>query len=64
MPSTEAQKRATAKWIANNKERHDAMKKKWATDNREHMNALVAKNQKKYYWRDKEFAIFRQILLE
>jgi hypothetical protein len=28
------------------------------------MNVLVARNQKKYYWRDKEFAIFRQILLE
>jgi hypothetical protein len=24
----------------------------------------VRKNNKKYYWRDKEFAIFRQILLD
>lgn len=64
MPVSEAQKRATAKWIAKNKERHNEMKQKWLDKNRSHVNALVSKNAKKYYWRDKEFAIFRNILLE
>jgi mitochondrial fission protein ELM1 len=64
MPTSEAQKRASAKWSAANKERHDALKKKWVEDNRAYVNATVGANNKKYYWRNKEFAIFRQILLD
>lgn len=64
MPASEAQKRATAKWIAKNKDRHNEMKSKWLNENREHMNDMAAKNNKKYYARNKEFAIFRNILLE
>lgn len=63
MPTTEAQKRATAKWNANNKDKIREWHKKWADENREHLNDVIRKNNKKYYWRDKEFAIFRQILL-
>jgi hypothetical protein len=33
MPATEAQKRATAKWIANNKEKHNIKKLEWAKRN-------------------------------
>lgn len=64
MPTSEAQKRATAKWIVKNKDRHNEMKSKWLNENREHMNNIAAKNNKKYYARNKEFAIFRNILLE
>jgi mitochondrial fission protein ELM1 len=65
MPKTsDAQKRATAKWIAKNKDRHNEMKAKWLDENRAYVNTLVAANNKKYYWRNKEFAIFRQILLD
>jgi RNA:NAD 2'-phosphotransferase (TPT1/KptA family) len=65
MPKTsDAQKRASAKWINNNKERVKEVKKKWVEDNRAYVNAIVAANNKKYYWRNKEFAIFRQILLD
>jgi hypothetical protein len=64
MPVSEAQKRASAKWISKNKERHNEMKQKWLDENRAHVNERVRNNNKKYYWRDKEFAIFRNILLE
>jgi len=65
MPKTsEAQRRASAKWINNNKERVKEVKKKWVEDNRDYVNEIVKANNKKYYWRNKEFAIFRQILLD
>ncbi len=63
MPTSEAQKRANAKWIAKNKERHDEMKTKWLDENRARVNEATRIRQNKYYWRDKEFAIFRNILL-
>jgi hypothetical protein len=63
MPTTEAQKRANAKWIAKNKERHEEMKTKWLNENRARVNEATRLRQNKYYWRDKEFAIFRNILL-
>jgi hypothetical protein len=63
MPTSEAQKRATATWIAKNKERHDEMKTKWLDENRARVNEATRIRQNKYYWRDKEFAIFRNILL-
>ena len=63
MPTSEAQKRATAKWTAKNKERHDEMKTKWLDENRARVNEATRIRQNKYYWRDKEFAIFRNILL-
>jgi len=63
MPASEAQKRANAKWIAKNKERHEEMKTKWLNENRARVNEATRLRQNKYYWRDKEFAIFRNILL-
>lgn len=63
MPASEAQKRANAKWIAKNKERHAEMKNKWLNENRAHVNEETRLRQNKYYWRNKEFAIFRNILL-
>jgi len=63
MPTSEAQKRATAKWNANNKERHEEMKRKWVESNRERVNEATRIRQNKYYYRNKEFAIFRNILL-
>jgi hypothetical protein len=63
MPACEAQKRANAKWIAKNKERHEEMKTKWLDENRARVNEATRLRQNKYYWRDKEFAIFRNILL-
>jgi hypothetical protein len=64
MPRTEAQKRATAKWNANNKDKMREWQKAWVDKNRAHVNEIVNNNNKKYYWRNKEFAIFRQILLD
>jgi len=64
MPTSEAQKRANAKWIAKNKERHNEMKNKWLDENRARVNEATRLRQNKYYWRDKEFAIFRNILFE
>lgn len=63
MPASEAQKRANAKWIAKNKERHEEMKTKWLNENRARVNEATRLRQNKYYWRDKEFAVFRNILL-
>jgi hypothetical protein len=63
MPASEAQKRANAKWIAKNKERHEEMKTTWLDENRARVNEATRLRQNKYYWRDKEFAIFRNILL-
>lgn len=63
MPTSEAQKRANAKWRAKNKERHNEMKSKWLDANRERVNEATRLREQKYYWRDKEFAIFRKILL-
>lgn len=63
MPTSEAQKRANAKWSAKNKERHDEMKTKWLNENRARVNEATRIREQKYYWRDKEFAIFRNILL-
>jgi hypothetical protein len=64
MPATEAQKKATAKWNAKNIDKIRQWQREWTDKNREHINEVVRKNNKKYYWRDKEFAIFRQILLD
>ena len=63
MPTSEAQKRASAKWSAKNKERHNEMKTKWLDENRARVNEATRIREHKYYWRDKEFAIFRNILL-
>lgn len=63
MPTSEAQKRANAKWRAKNKERHEEMKANWLNANRERVNEATRLREQKYYWRDKEFAIFRKILL-
>lgn len=64
MPTTEAQKRATAKWNINNKDKIKEWQKVWVDKNRAHLNEVVRNNNKKYYWRNKEFAIYRQILLD
>jgi len=70
MPTSEAQKRASKKWIENNKEQHNELKMKWLNDNREKHNELnkirMKRNYdfKNYYDITLEIKRFRRILLD
>jgi hypothetical protein len=70
MPATEAQKRASKKWIEKNKEQHNELKMKWLNENREKHNELNKIRMKMNYdfKNDCDISIelkrFRRILLE
>jgi hypothetical protein len=69
MPTTEAQKRASAKWKQNNAERFAEIRKQWIDNNRDKINEQTRIRQKMYYDAkkscdpDAEFKNFRRILL-
>ena len=69
MPTTEAQKRASAKWQKNNAERFNEIRKQWIDNNRDRVNEQTRIRQKMYYDAkkscdpDAEFKSFRRILL-
>lgn len=70
MPTSEAQKRASKKWIETHKEKHNELKVKWLNDNREKHNELNKIRMKRNYdfKNDNDILLelkrFRRILLE
>ena len=70
MPTSEAQKRASKKWIENNKEHHTELKIKWLNENREKHNELNKNRMKTNYNFKKDNDIstelkrFRKILFD
>jgi putative lipase involved disintegration of autophagic bodies len=53
-PMTEAQKRASKKWIEKNKEKKKAYMKKWQEENFEHYREQSRVSSTAYYYRNRE----------
>ena len=64
MPYTEAQKRATYKWKAKNLEYVNEKRKEYNLKYCEKNREMYKINASKYYFLNKEMAIFRNILLQ
>lgn len=70
MPTSEAQKRASKKWIETHKEQHNELKMKWLNENREKHNELNKNRMKEsYHFKNDndisyELKRFRKILLD
>lgn len=54
--TSEAQKRANAKWVANNKEKLALIKLNWAQNNIEKQRGYVRESNKRAYYYKKSFS--------